>query len=281
MVNSEELEYTTCPLCGSSKHNRVYQFGPYEVVRCQSCNLYYLSPRLKETAMLKIYSYDNYFEAKTVGYTCYSAQEKALRFTFRRLMTNLKKRNLTGGSLLEIGCGYGYLLEEARGFFSHRVGTELSHYAVEEARRRADHIYNGTVDSIPAKDRFDCIIATHVIEHVYQPKAFLERLYKHLKLGGRMVIATPDMGSFWRYLMGSKWPSFKIPEHVLFFDRKSLYNLLQQTGLKKISTLPYPHAFPLSLVAEKLHIPLPGILKNCIVWLPSTTIAIYGVSCDE
>lgn len=281
MVNSENLEYTACPLCHSSKHEKVYQFRPYAVVCCQSCGLYYLSPRLKETEMLKIYSNGNYFEGKEVGYSCYKAQEDALRSTFRRLMINLKERNLTGGSLLEIGCGYGYLLEEARGFFSPRAGTELSQHAVEEARRRSDHVYKGSVDSIPADDRFDCIIATHIIEHVYQPKEFLERLNKHLKPGGRMVIATPDMGSFWRHLMGSRWPSFKIPEHVLYFDRKSLYNLLQQTGLKKISTLPYPHAFPLSLIAAKLHIPLPSTMGKSSLWLPATTIAMYGVAPGE
>lgn len=43
-----------------------------------------------------------------------------------------------------------------------------------------------------------------------------------------MVVAAPDMGSWWRWLMGHHWPLFKIPEHVLYFDRKSLKALVRQ-----------------------------------------------------
>jgi 2-polyprenyl-3-methyl-5-hydroxy-6-metoxy-1,4-benzoquinol methylase len=278
MINSADLEHTSCPLCNCIQYDKAYdQFRPYAVVRCRSCNFFYLSPRLTETAMMKIYSNNTYFEGKKGGYTSYTEQEMALRATFHRLMINLRKRNLTGGALLEIGCGYGYLLEEAKAFFETRVGTDFSYQAVEQARKRADHIYRGTIDHIPANDRFDCIIATQVIEHVYQPKAFLEKLCGHLKERGKMVVATPDFGSFWRRLMGRYWPSFKIPEHILYFDKKSLATLMQQAGLINIISLPYPHAFPLSLIAAKLHISLPPVFDKRIVWLHRTTIAMYGV----
>src|SRR5436190_1705782 len=82
---------------------------------------------------------------------------------------NRQKRQLTGGDLLEIGCGYGYLLEEARGFFRTRTGLEMSHDAAAIASRRADRVYEGGLEQLPAGEKFDCIIATHVIEHVYDP----------------------------------------------------------------------------------------------------------------
>jgi hypothetical protein len=128
---------------------------------------------------------------------------------------------------------------------------------------------------------FDCIIATQVIEHVYQPQAFLERLCQHLKPMGKLVLATPDMGSLWRRLMGHSWPSFKIPEHVVYFDRKALGTLLQQVGCVEIHGLPYPHAFPLSLIARTLQLPVPKALSRVCVWIPATTLAMYGTfSCS-
>ena len=84
------------------------------------------------------------------------------------------------------------------------------------------------------------------------------------------------MGGFWRYLMGHKWPSFKLPEHVLYFDRRSLARVMAEANISDIKTLPYPHAFPLPLVAEKLGIKLPGNLHRFNLWMPATTLALYG-----
>ncbi len=272
-----ELEHTHCPLCNREKKCKAYpNFSPYEVVRCQSCNFYYLSPRPTEASMLQLYSDNTYFEGKGGGYNSYIEQELALRLTFRRLMKNLKKRNLTGGSLLEVGCGYGYLLDEAKDFFSLRVGSEFSSQAVEHAKLRADYIYYGGVDQIPDDQKFDCIISTQVIEHVYHPQTFLKELLKHLNPGGKMIVATPNMGSLWRYVMGHRWPSFKIPEHVIYFDQKSLSTLMHQIGLVGIKPLPYPHAFPVPLIATKLNISLPSVLNKLNLWLPATTLALSG-----
>jgi SAM-dependent methyltransferase len=272
-----DIEYPSCPLCHSESHRNAYsKFTPYKVVRCHSCGFYYLYPRLTETAILNLYADDDYFEGEDKGYTSYSEQEVALRATFKRVMLNLRKNKLTGGSLLEIGCGYGYLLDEARNFFEFRVGTDFSERAVKQAKSRADFVYPGGIEQVPIQEKFDLIIATHVIEHVYQPKAFLEKITKHLHPGGVAVIATPDMGSFWRYLMGHKWPSFKLPEHVLYFDKRSLSTLMKEVGLFNIQPLPYPHAFPLPLVAAKLGIKIPLKLSNFNLWMPATTLALYG-----
>lgn len=277
----QKIEYAVCPLCKNVRYDIVYDnFYPYKVVRCRLCGLYYLSPRLKESVMLQKYKDSAYFEDGRMGYSSYIEQEESLRATFRRLMINLKRHNLTGGALLEVGCGYGYLLEEGIGYFNPRIGTEFSPQAVKEAQRRADYIFEGGIEQIPPDERFDCIIANQVIEHVYEPQRFLEQLIAHLRPGGRVVIATPDMGSFWRRLMGHHWPSFKIPEHIIFFDKKSLYTLMRQAGLIKISILPYPHAFPLSLIASKLHTPLTSRLGKINLWIPATTIAMYGIVPD-
>lgn len=76
--------------------------------------------------------------------------------------------------------------------------------------------------------------------------------------------------------MGKRWPSFIIPEHVQYFDSNSLKQLLNNCGIKKVECLPYSHAFPLPLVASKLHVKLPDILGKCNLWISGTTVAVYG-----
>jgi hypothetical protein len=76
--------------------------------------------------------------------------------------------------------------------------------------------------------------------------------------------------------MGRRWPSFKVPEHVLYFDFRTLSSLLRRAGLNDVCRLPYQHAFPLGLIAVKFRFKLPSWLGHFNVWVPATTVAAYG-----
>jgi len=272
-----EREHCACPLCGADRPTATpFAEQGFAVVRCGACALWYLSPRLPEPTMAAAYRSGNYFGGEGAGYDDYSEQEESLRATFRRLARQLDSAGLTGGDLLEIGCGYGYFLQEAAPYFARRSGTEFSPPAAEQARGRADRVWDGGLDDLPDDQRFDCIVALHVIEHVYDPRAFLAKIMRHLKPGGRCLLAAPDMGGFWRKLMGARWPSFKYPEHVVFYDAASLQRLMRLAGLEGIAEVPYPHAFPLGQICQKLHLPRPKGVADLSVWLPGTTVAAVG-----
>jgi hypothetical protein len=76
--------------------------------------------------------------------------------------------------------------------------------------------------------------------------------------------------------MGQRWPSFKIPEHVVYFDYQTLSSLMLRADLSDVRRLPYPHAFPSSLIAAKFGFNLPPWLEHFNVWVPATTVAAYG-----
>jgi len=180
-ASASELEQVPCPLCGTRENVLLHGFSPYRVLRCLSCQAAYLSPRLIDSAMRRFYEDDKYFQDGDIGYKSYRQQELSLRYSFRHFLRQLNKRRLTGGSLLEVGCGYGFLLEEAKPYFQYRVGLDFSDAVVTDARQRADRVYQGGIDSIPATDVYDCIILISVIEHVYTPIDFIEQLCAHLR----------------------------------------------------------------------------------------------------
>ncbi|OHB31479.1 MAG: hypothetical protein A2X79_01030 [Desulfuromonadaceae bacterium GWB2_53_15] len=271
----ERHEYTNCPICSAAGKKVLYHLvAPYRVVTCTACGFHYMDPRLREEHMMELYGDDSYFGSETVGYVDYTMQEQALRLTFRRFIKVMAAAGLTGGSLLEIGVGHGFFLDEARAYFDYRVGTEMSRSAAVNAAKFADCVIHGGCSDLPADSRFDCIVMSQVLEHVYHPKAFIERIMVNLNRGGRLLIITPDIGNFWRVLMRASWPSFKVPEHVLFFNRYSLVGLLKQCGFREARSLPYPHAFPLKLVAAKLNLTPPKRLEKLNIWLPHTSLAI-------
>jgi SAM-dependent methyltransferase len=276
---SANLEYPACPLCRSDRREFRFRLQqPYNVVRCTECGLYYLYPRLIESAMQEAYRQPSYYEGGACGYadTSYTAQESALRATFKALLQNLAGRGLIGGDLLEIGCGYGFLLDEARSFFQRRVGTEFSPQGAEIARKAGAAVFVGGVEQIPPDAKFDCIIATQVIEHIYEPLPFVKQLVGHTKPGGHIILATPDIGGVLRKLMRRRWPSFKVPEHVLYFNYWTLSSLMYRAGLSDVHRLPYPHSFPLGLIAAKFRFKLPPWAGRFKVWVPATSVAAYG-----
>ena len=276
---SANLEYPACPLCESDQREFAFLLHePYRVARCVECGFHYLYPRLIESAMQEVYRESSYYEGGACGYadSSYTAQEFALRATFKRLLDNLAKRGLTGGDLLEIGCGYGYLLDEARSFFGRRVGTDFSHEGADIARATGADVFIGGIEQVPSEAKFDCVIGTQLIEHVYEPLSFVERLAGHTKSGRHIILATPDIGGVLRKVMGQRWPSFKVPEHVVYFDYQRLSSLMRRAGLDDVHRLPYPHAFPLGLIAAKFGFTIPPSVRRFKVWVPATTVAAYG-----
>jgi SAM-dependent methyltransferase len=279
-----DLEYPACPLCGCERRELRFPLdGPFSVARCHGCGFHYLYPRLTESAIRQAYQESSYYEGGACGYadTSYTDQEAALRATFKRLLRNLSKRGLTGDALLEIGCGYGYLLDEARAYFNRRVGTDFSAEAAVRARATNAEVFVGGVEQVPPSSRFDCVVAIQVIEHVYDPLSFVQQLASHANPGGHVVLATPDMGGVLRKTMGRYWPSFKVPEHVLYFDFGTLRMLMHQVGLHGIRRLGYPHAFPLGLITAKFGVRIPPLVGRLGVWVPGTTVAAYGTVPDR
>ncbi len=281
---SANLQYPACALCGSERRELRFRLRePYNVARCLACGFHYLYPRVAESAIREVYQQTSYYEGGTCGYadTSYTDQERALRATFKRLLNNLDTNGLAGGDLLEIGCGYGYLLDEASAYFDRRVGTDFSAEAASTARARGAEVFVGGIEQVPCDSRFDCVVAIQVIEHVYEPLSFVERLARRTKQGGHIVLATPDIGGALRKVMGRHWPSFKVPEHVLYFDYRTLSMLMSRAGLNDVQPLPYPHAFPLGLIAAKFRLRVPRIAAALNVWVPATTVAVCGRVSNE
>lgn len=273
------LEHPDCPLCQAHERTFPYELAEgYRLARCRTCGTHYLFPRLTEEAMQVVYQDPAYYKGGKAGYadTSYFDQEKALRATFKCLLRNLRTRGMVGGDLLEVGCGYGYLLDEARSLFQRRIGTEFSPEAAARARETGAEVFLGGVEQVPLGAKFDCALAIQVIEHIYDPIRFMNQLVAHIKPGGSVLLATPDIGGALRKVMGKRWPSFKVPEHVVYFDFGSLKRLMTSAGLVGVTRLAYPHAFPLGLIAAKFGFSLPQTLAQVNVWVPATTVAAFG-----
>lgn len=273
----DSVESTACPLCGSDQAtDSPYASPPFHVVRCSHCQLWYLNPRPAADTAMANYESDQYFSGAHAGYENYSSQEQSLRAGFRDILARLKRHGLTGGRLLEVGSGYGYFLVEARKYYDECVGVELSPLAADAARTLSGATILNSIEAIDPDEEFDLVFASHVIEHIYDPVPFTEKLVAHLRPGGTIVYSTPDMNSFWRKLMGRHWPSFKIPEHVAFFDSNTLARLFTTANAVSHRRIGILDRFPASEILAKLGLPAPRVSARINVPLPATSVCMLA-----
>lgn len=148
-------------------------------------------------------------------------------------------------SLLDIGCAMGVLLEEAKKVGVKGQGVDISKDAVMYCKAHGLTVS----ESWPTRKKFDVITAFEIIEHERSPMTMMQRIHTLLKNGGYIVMTTPNHSNIWRKVMGSMWVGYRHPEHVTFWDERSLFELLKRSGFKNITIQKdSPRPFPLSFV---------------------------------
>ncbi len=160
----------------------------------------------------------------------YLDQEDGRRRSARRLLTLLEQR-VAPGRMLDIGCGHGLLMDEARRRGWDPTGLEFSHSAVGHARDLGLTVLEQPIEEAPLqKGSFDAVMAVDLIEHVTEPREFVRRCRSLLAPGGALVIATPDPESLLARGFGQRWWGY-IPAHLHLLPRRMLRELLEADGL--------------------------------------------------
>jgi SAM-dependent methyltransferase len=107
------------------------------------------------------------------------------------------------------------------------LGVDISEECIRHAHERA---LNAVCADFPALDgRFDAISMWHVIEHVRDPKRYLEHAYRLLQPGGWLLIETPVVGSISEGF-GADWRFYMPVEHINLFSQQALFRLCSHTG---------------------------------------------------
>jgi SAM-dependent methyltransferase len=203
------------------------------------------------------------------GYADYLGAEPVLRREFARTVDFIR-RYRRSGKLFEVGCAYGFFLQEAKRWFTV-AGVELAEDAAAYCRRQGLAVTTGSAESIAraAGGPFDVIVLLDVIEHLPDPRAAMTAFAQALAPGGVIVLTTGDFGSLAARALGSAWRLMTPPQHLWFFTRASIEHLAAGAGFE-IAALDHPWKFvPLSLVAYHL-----GRMAGVRVKLPAGRIGL-------
>jgi glycosyltransferase involved in cell wall biosynthesis/SAM-dependent methyltransferase len=174
----------------------------------------------------------------------YLEEEEGRRRTAGRLL-DLVGTQVTGGRLLDVGCGHGLLLDEARERGYDPVGLEVSAASAAFGRKAFDlDIREQTIDELDDDERFDVITLIDVLEHLSNPLEAIDRCQKLLAPNGVLCVVTPDPSSRTARIAGRRWWAL-VPAHSYLIPRLTLLELLTAQGLVVTTDEPLIRSFSL------------------------------------
>ncbi|HTY20278.1 MAG TPA: methyltransferase domain-containing protein [Geobacteraceae bacterium] len=113
-------------------------------------------------------------------------------------IVRLFRRELTGRSILEVGCGNGLFLQSVARLLPHRdlVGLDIS-APVLPAHDRGIRFVRGDIIDFTVQERFDVVYSEHVIEHIAPADlpAHIASISCALAEDGILIISAPN-GNF-------------------------------------------------------------------------------------
>ena len=274
-----------CALCGSYENsNEIYPsnfdleaFNPevfsarrlpdrihYRMVECKKCKLLRSDPVADSDTLLQLYIKSTF---------SYGNQIAFLKKTYGRYLELVKKVTPNATSLLEIGCGSGFFLEEA---IKHGVpnvwGVEPSTNAASQApiNLQGKIILDVMRPNLFPKDTtFDIICLFQVLDHMPDPVGTLSECQKLLSPNGVILILNHDIEAWSAKLLGESSPIIDI-EHTYLYSKQTLAKILEAAGLKAVEQGSAWNSYDISYLVKLF--PFPKFIKSFILFLFKVTL---------
>jgi len=236
-----------CDICGEKQFEVVYfgdiRDGAYEnihnnasVYQCHKCGI----QRLLELDCIspEYYQTGEYREKLNQSLALNNEIEEhelLNRFTFESIWP-LSVRNK---NVLDVGCGTGSLLDAVKNISKSQVGIEPCQPYLDSIINKGYEAYQSIQLCIDKQgcNRFDIAFSIQVIEHVLNPKIFLEEILTLLKPGADLVVSTPNRNDILMSLLPTEFkPFFYRTPHRWYFDKKSLEFCAHSAGFEVVET---------------------------------------------
>lgn len=222
-----------CKLCGAPDLPLFYTQGArrqYRFYRCPRCRLVVYDTRTGVNQEKYILS--------RVDPEAATRQNRGHRQTY----AFIRRHTQPPGQLLDLGCGDGTVLWLAKQDGWHVKGVELfpEQTALVRERLGLDIETSDITHYAGAPKAWDCVVLTHVLEHLPDPGAALRKIHDLLRPGGVAVLEFPNIDAFdarlrrWLerlHVHRRRYAATYVPGHVQEFCRASFAFAVERAGL--------------------------------------------------
>ncbi len=227
----ENYEQILCPYCSSSRADSYRK--SMDIVKCGNCDTVYLRTRLKKEAMELLYqSYNTDAPQMFLPKDQNEIKNSLLRrdYWIKEIMYYTDKR----GNILDIGCGWGAFLDNARLYGFAPRGIEITKKGADFAKTKLN--INATsdqfLDTDLEKNSFTVITLNHVLEHLPEPQKAVGKVYELLEPDGLFCGIVPNIESLCSFFMGESWEWLDPFYHYVHYSPSTVKKHLEGVGFK-------------------------------------------------
>ena len=235
----------TCMLCDTTVNfkfvNKLRDDETRNVYQCETCGHIQILPlSSREEDVLLYKENDETYRRSHSSIAKFQNEENMmnkLRVFTEDTLIQFKKHINKNKKLIDIGTGYGWLVELMRNEGYEIDGVEISDKKRRLVKQRSGiELFNWNlldVKDVP-KGCYDVVSLMHVLEHISEPKIFLKRAADLLKPAGMIYIEVPNYDDYMKAIL-PEYNSFSYTRmHLSYFTCKTLSQLLINAGFKNI-----------------------------------------------
>jgi SAM-dependent methyltransferase len=235
---------TPCPLCGSTDASTRLRGVPrlgskvpsrFDVRACGRCGLGWTDPPPADDELREAYGPAYTWQARRGLIARVEARyRQALAQVDQARVVKLASRMAGGRRLLDVGCGDGLLVSEARrlgleAYGVDRPGAPLWPACDPAWRQEAD------IETLEQPgDAWDVVSLFHVAEHLRAPADLFRRAHGWIRPGGVFVLQVPNARSLQAEWFGPRWYGFDMPRHLVHWSEPSLRRALTDAGFEVV-----------------------------------------------
>ena len=214
-----------CPVCGGQNAEAYLRKGELRLVRCRLCSMVYANPAPADFAS------GQYYDQAGADYYLSPAKLEsdyaAVRFE-REL--RLFRKHCQSGAVLDVGCSSGAFLYQLNQRFPgcyQILGTDVSGPPLDYAEGRGVAVVRGNfLEQELGQKPFDAVTFWAVLEHLVEPRLFLEKAWSVLKPQGLGFVLVPNMKSLATRTLGARY-RYLYPQHLNYFTKATLAKLVE------------------------------------------------------
>jgi len=233
-----EFVRVPCPACAGERSSGAFEKYGFAFRRCEDCSTLYMSPRPTPAVMAGYYgSSENYrFWAEHIFPASEAnRREKIHRPMFEYLVAACERHGVPRERLVEVGPGFGTFvgLATASGKFREVLAVERTPEMAKACRERGARVIERPIEELQPGEvgAADVVVSFEVIEHLFDPAAFLASVARLLRPGGLLLLTCPNGNGFDTAVLGARSGQVD-SEHVNLFNPQSLAGLLERSGFE-------------------------------------------------
>lgn len=216
-----------CPVCGATEVRTILRAAAHAIVQCCRCRLARTYPPDTVVNAAYVISADMAEQ--------YLKQEPLGRQYSRKFLEFIHDHQPTG-RLVDIGCSIGTLVDEANKMGYQAQGVDLDPHAVGIGAAQGRPLAVMDLVELP-KGAFQVVCLQHTLEHVSDPRGFLEMCRGLLVSGGTIAISVPCYCGLYPRLLPRRWYGWQPTQHYFHYSRESMRRLLERAGCSGIRVI--------------------------------------------